>query len=95
MATKLSSNVADLSDEQRRTLEALIGQPLSRDQVLYWVVMSPGQEPAAADKARARNGLQELFANVDRRSAGDATTPEQFEAVVDEAVRHVRSQPGE
>ncbi len=92
MDTRLSSNVADLSDEQRKTVEALIGQPLRSDQVLYWIVMNPGREPTAADKAKARAGLQNLFAKVDRQIDAEGTTPEQFEAAVDEAVRHVRSQ---
>jgi hypothetical protein len=35
MGTKLSSHVIDLSDEQRRMLESLIGQPLQNDQVIH------------------------------------------------------------
>lgn len=93
METKLSSNVADLSEDQRKLLESLIGQPLSAEEVVYWVVMRPGRTPAAADKARARAGMQELFTQADQLAVEQGTTPEEFETAVDEAVRHVRSQP--
>jgi hypothetical protein len=93
MESKLSSNVADLSDEQRRMLESLIGQELRRDQVLYWLVVSPGHEPSPTDKAQARAGLHKIFARVDRRFDEQGTSPDEFTAAVDEAVRHVRSQP--
>ena len=93
METKLSSNVADLSEDQRKLLESLIGQPLSAEEVVYWVVMRPGRTPTAADKARARTGMQELFAKADQHAAEQGTTGEEFETAVDEAVQHVRSQP--
>jgi hypothetical protein len=92
METKLSSNVADLSEDQRKLLELLIGQPLSAEEVVYWVVVRPGRAPTAADKARARAGMQELFAKADQRAAEQGISGEGFEAAVDEAVRHVRSQ---
>lgn len=90
---KRSSNVADLSDEQRKLLESLIGLPLEPQQVLYWVVVNPGKAPAEVDKARARDGLQELFAKADRRADEQGVSPAEFGAAVDEAVRQVRSRP--
>ncbi len=95
MKSKLCSNVADLSDEQRRLLESLIGQELQRDQVLYWLVVSPSHYPTAADKARSRAGLQAIFEKVDRHVADQGISSEEFASAVDEAVRHVRSQPVE
>jgi len=35
METKMSSSVADLSDDQRKLLESLIGKPLSAEEVVY------------------------------------------------------------
>ncbi len=95
MEMKLSSNVADLSDDQRQMLESLIGLRLQPDQVLYWVVVNPGKMPAEVDKARSRAGLQELFAKADRRADEHGLSPEKFGAAVDEAVQHVRSRPEE
>ena len=95
MESKLSSSVADLSDEQRQLLESLIGRQLQPDQVLYWLVVSPGHHPTAADKARSRAGLQAIFDKVDRHVADQEISSEEFASAVDEAVRHVRSQPVE
>jgi len=95
MESKLSSNVADLSDEERRLLESLIGQQLRSDQVLYWLVVSPGQEPTPLDKTRSRAGMQAIFDKVDRNVSDQGISPEEFASAVDEAVRHVRSQPVE
>ena len=69
MATKFSTPVADLSAEQRRVVESLIGLPLSADQVVCWAVMSPDRTPTSADKVQARAGLQELFAKTDQHAA--------------------------
>jgi hypothetical protein len=95
METRLSSNVADLSDEQRQLLESLTGLRLEPDQVLYWVVVNRGKEPAQIDKSGARAGLQELFVKVDRHADAQGASPDDFGAAVDEAVQHVRSRPQE
>ena len=91
MEMRLSSNVADLSDEQRTLLESLIGLPLQPEQVLYWIVANPGTAPSAADKDRARTGIQELFAKVDRHAEARGIGPDEFGSAVDEAVRDIRS----
>lgn len=61
-----SSNVTDLSDEQRRVLESVIGQPLANDQVVHWSITTSRRQPTAADRARARSGLECIFEKVDR-----------------------------
>lgn len=95
MESKLSANVADLSDDQRRVLESLIGQELRPNQVLYWVVANPGQEPTSDEKARARAGLTKVFEKVDHNLAENGTTGEEMRSAIDEAVQHVRSHPDE
>jgi hypothetical protein len=95
MERRLSTNVADLSDEQRKLLESLIGLRLQPEQVLYWIVVNPGKEPTEADKAQSRAGLQELFAKADRHANEQGVSPDEFGAAVDEAEQHVRSRPEE
>lgn len=95
MATNLSSNVADLSDEQRRVLESVIGCSLETNQVVHWLVTSPGRQPTAADRAAARTGLELIFSKVDRHLEQNQIDQTQWEAAVDEAVRYTRSQPDE
>jgi hypothetical protein len=95
MATNQSSNVADLSDEQRRVLESVIGQPLRSDQIVHWAITTPGRQPTTADKARALAGLEAVFAKVDRNLDAKGVSEAEWNAVVDEPVRSVRSRPDE
>ena len=95
MESKLSCNVANLTNDERQFLESLIGQQLRQDQVLYWLVVSPAHKPTAADKAQSRAGLQAIFKKVDRHIVDQGTSPEEFASAVDEAVRHIRSRPVE
>src|SRR5487761_1422700 len=81
MATNQSSNVADLSDEQRRLLESVIGQPLRRDQVVHWAITTAGRQPTAEEKAAARAGWKarlQKFAGIEtkRVSAKRNGTPQ-------------------
>ena len=95
MTASISTRVADLSEEQRKTVESLIGQPLHSDQEVQWVVVSRGKVPTAEDKARARAGLERISAKVSRNLEEQGISPEEFGEVVDEAVRHVRGQRAE
>ena len=95
MATNQSSDVADLSDEQRRVLESVIGQPLANDQVVHWEVTTLARRPTAADKARALAGLEATFAEVRRHLDEKGVSQAEWDAAVDEAVQHVRSQHDE
>ncbi|MGH7134930.1 MAG: hypothetical protein ACREHD_04275 [Pirellulales bacterium] len=84
-----------MSDEQRRVLESVIGQPLANDQVVHWSITTTGRQPTAADRARARSGLGSIFEKVDRNLDEKGVSQAEWEAVVDEAVRTVRSQRDE
>lgn len=39
--------VAELSDEQRRVLESVIGQSLEDDQVVHWSITTDGRQSTA------------------------------------------------
>jgi len=92
MATSMFGRVADLSEEQRKTIELLIGKPLRSDQEVHWMVVSPGTVPTDEDRARARAGLASIAAKVSKNLDEQGLSPEEFGDVVDEAVRHVRGQ---
>ena len=95
MITNPSSKVADLSDEQRRVLESVIGQPLRRDQVLHWAITTAEPQTAAEEKAAARNRLQNTFAKVRRHLDEKGVSQAEWDAAVDDAVQHARSQHDE
>lgn len=92
MAMNYSSNVTDLSDDQRRVLESLIGQPLAKNQIVHWAITTAPRQPTAADRARAVTGLEAIFAKVERNLDENGVSQLEWEAAVDEAVRQVRSQ---
>lgn len=51
MAMNQASIVAELSDEQRRVLESVIGQSLEDDQVVHWSITTDGRQSTAEAKA--------------------------------------------
>jgi hypothetical protein len=91
MEGKPFTNVADLSREQRLAVESMVGHPLDSEDMLFLVVMRPGQEPTAADKARARARLETLFEQIDHSAAERGITGEDADAAIDDAVRDVRA----
>ncbi|HQU45781.1 MAG TPA: hypothetical protein PK867_23405 [Pirellulales bacterium] len=95
MVINQSSNVADLSDEQRRVLESVIGQPLRNDQVVHWSIAPAERQPTAEEKAAARARLEGTFAKVRRNLDQKGVSQAEWDAAADEAVQHVRLQPDE
>ena len=95
MVTKLSTSVAELTDEQRRVVESLTGLSLLPEQVVYWVVATPGLPPSSVAKAAARAGLQELFDKVDHHMSHEGVDPGEYFEAVDEAIADIRKQSAE
>jgi hypothetical protein len=69
MESKPFSSAANLSREQRQAIESIAGHALDSQDVVFLVVMRPGQEPLAEDKARARTRLEGVFQQSDRFGA--------------------------
>lgn len=82
--------MADLSDEQRRVLESVIGQPLSNGQVVHWVVTT-----SARDRNAARHGLERTLAKLRRNLDEKGVSQSEWNDAVDEAVQQVRVQGDE
>ncbi|HEX5445935.1 MAG TPA: hypothetical protein VFW87_19055 [Pirellulales bacterium] len=87
--------VADLSDEQRRVLESVIGQPLEDDQVVHWAVTTADPKRIAEAKVAARARLKSTFARVRRNLDKQGISQAEWTATVDEAVQNARSRPDE
>lgn len=69
----------------------MIGGPLESQDVISLVVMRPGHEPSAVDKARGRARLERIFERVDRYGDEHGISPEEADAAIDAAVEDVRS----
>jgi hypothetical protein len=83
-------NVRDLGENERQSIENLVGKPLASDQEVFVMVYTPDMPPDEATRARARQrlmqGLEELHADMRRRGV----TTEEIEIAIDEAMDDVR-----
>lgn len=87
-----SSNVAELSDEQHRVLESVIGQPLHGDQVVHWTMTTALRQSTADEKVAARERLAATFAKIRQHLDETGVSQPEWHAAVDDAVQDVRSQ---
>ncbi len=85
------SNAADLSIAQRQAVESMVGRTLESQDMVFLVVLRPGREPSADDKARARAQLEQVFQQSDRFGQEQGIDPSAADAVIDAAVQDVRS----
>ena len=92
METTSFSNAADLSQWQRLAVESIVGRPLQAEDRVFVAVLQPNREPTAAAKARARERLGQVFAQVDRFGQEHGITADEADAAIDLAVREIRSQ---
>jgi hypothetical protein len=91
METSPVNTAANLSLTQREAIESMVGRTLESQDMVFVIVMRPGQEPSAADKARARRRLERIFEQSDRYGAEHGIQPDQADAAIDAAVQDVRS----
>jgi hypothetical protein len=91
MSTSPFSSAADLSSAQRQAVESMVGRTLESQDMVFLVVLRPGQEPTAEDKARARARLERVFQQADRFGQEQGIDPVAADAAIDAAVQDVRS----
>lgn len=91
MEMKSFSSVAELSDEQRRVVESLLGHALQPEDTVMLVVGQPGREPTSEEKAEARDGLERIFERIDAYGREYNISPDEADAEIDAAVREIRS----
>lgn len=91
MTTRPFSSAAELSTTQRQAVESMVGRTLESQDMVFLVVMRPGQEPTAEGKARARARLERVFQQTDRFGQEQGIEPGAADAAIDAAVQDVRS----
>jgi hypothetical protein len=84
-------NARELSPEQRRTIESLLGRALEDDEVVS-IDISKGQIVKRAPTGEAREkAFRDLFDRIDRTAQRVEGIPEaEIDAAIDEAVDYVR-----
>ena len=89
----ISLPVNDIPEPDRRSLENLLGHPLSADQQVFVMVFSAGMVADDQTRRAAAERIRHTLDEVDRRRAAQGITDEEVDAAVDEAMDHVRSRP--
>ena len=82
-------NVRDISPENRRSLESMLGEPLREDQkVCIAIVPVTGPDEDVRRAAFAR--IEEIFARTDAYAREQGITEKEIDEAVEEAMQHVR-----
>ena len=85
-----SINVGDIDNEERRSLEQLLGQKLQDNQQVYIIAFTPGIVPDDETRRRAVTNLRKIFAKTEQYAKEHGITDEAIDGAVDEAVENVR-----
>ena len=83
-------NVSDIGGDPRRWLESNLGQPLRENQQVMILVLNVGSEPDEETRRQAREELRAIQAEAAANISAQGVSPEEFDAVVDEAIAEVR-----
>jgi hypothetical protein len=83
-------NVNELPDNDKRSLEGLLGQPLESGQQVIINVLKPCTAPDDATRRRAAAAIKLTLAEVDARVRANNVSDEEIDAAIEEAMVHVR-----
>lgn len=79
-----------MGGDERRSVEHLLGHPLSDDEQVYIVVLKPGAIPDDQTRRRGLASMQRTFAAAEQHAAQQHVSDAEIDAAVDEAMDHVR-----
>ena len=83
-------DVKRLPSAEKRSLESLVGRPLEDNQQVFILTFTPGVAPSDPARKEAMAGLAQTWKQVEQHMQTHPTTEAEFDAAVDEAVKHVR-----
>ena len=83
-------NVRDLEADKRHSLEAVLGQQLQDNQQVIIRVLTPDVEPDPATKRQALDRIRKLSEKGARHRESLGVSEAEADAIVDEAMEHVR-----
>jgi hypothetical protein len=82
--------VNELSADQRRSLESLLGSPLELDQHVMVLAYTPGVLAAEMIRQAARNRIERTLLINHEVAAEQGVSAEEADEAIFEALRHVR-----
>lgn len=89
----LIRNVRDLEAANRRSLESLLGQPLSEDEQVIIRVVAVSKPTDAARKQAAFLRLREISEEAARSRESQGVSSEEVDRIIDEAIEEIRRTP--
>jgi hypothetical protein len=90
MSDMISLPVNDIPEPDRRSLENLLGHPLTADQQVFVMVYSAGTIADEQTRRAAAERIRHTLNEVDRRRAAQGITDEEVDADVDESMEYIR-----
>jgi hypothetical protein len=90
MESMVDCNVNDMPAAERKAIESLLGRELDPAQQVFIMAYTPGAASSKAAREAARTSLEETFAKIDEHAMAEGITPEEADAVLDEAMEHIR-----
>lgn len=82
--------VNEIPEQEKRSLEDILGRPLQDHQQVLIMVLTPGIVPDEATRRQALARIEETFARADHHAGEHNITPDEADAAVEEALEHVR-----
>jgi hypothetical protein len=83
-------DVKQLPSDQKRSLESIVGRPLEDGQQVFILAFTPGATPSDRARQEAMTGLAQTWKKVREHLQEQPTAEEEFDAAIEEAVKHVR-----
>ncbi len=95
MEATVTKSVHEISADERRTLEGLLGLSLLPDQQVLVMVYDPDAVSDEIIRRRAAESIRQTWKRVDAHVAAEGISADEFDAAIDEAMQHVRRRTGE
>lgn len=90
MDSSITRDVTDLVNQDKQSLEHILGAPLSEGQKVYVVAFTPGKEPDSQLRARAADAVERVLDEAADHARRQGVSDDQIDAAVDEAMGTVR-----
>lgn len=87
-------NIADLPEAARSAVEALVGHPLRKEDMLYIGTVGIESEPIPAVQLAAWHELESIIAETHRSAKASGLSSEQIDNLIDEESAAVRYDRG-
>jgi hypothetical protein len=83
-------SVDEIEGDPRRWVESGLGQQLRQNQRVMVTILNVGVEPDEETRRVAREELRHIRAKAAANIEAQGVSPEEVDAIVDEAIAHVR-----